>query len=199
MTLTHSRSLVALISILFLQLSVADPDIPDPVDQVRFGTQQVIKIVKDKSLSEAQRYAMIRQLVDEHFDFRAMSQSILAIHWQKASPVERERFIDYFTRHLQDKYMAAAMASSDIQIRYKEGKIHGQRAAVATLIKSGAVEIPVTYKLKLTEGKWLAYDVNIEGISLINNYRQIYSAILDSEGIKGVLTSLQLKAGENIK
>jgi len=76
-------------------------------------------------------------------------------------------------------------------VKYGEEKITGDRAKVETFIVTQNTHIPVTYKLRRNEGKWFAYDVVIEGVSLVSNYRNTYSGIVKTEGIGGLLDSLQ--------
>ena len=164
---------------------------PDPTQRVKQGIERVLSIVQDNTLSQEQRYEQIRAIVDKHFDFRSMSQSVLATNWKKASPEERRRFVDFFSEYLENTYFGAIDAYTGEQIEYGEGKVRGDRALVDTFIVTKTARIPVTYKLKLNDGDWYAYDVIIEGVSLVNNYRRTFSAIIREDGVDGLLNDIQ--------
>lgn len=167
-----------------------------PTEQVKQTIDQILIILKDHSLNWEGRQAKIRAIVDERFDFRSMSQSVLATHWKKATPAERDRFVQFFSQYLEHTYMAQIEKYSDHYVKYAREKISGNRAVVDTYIVADSLEIPVNYRLRLNEGEWFAYDVIIEETSLINNYRNIYSAIVKTEGIDGLLDSLEEKNRE---
>ena len=164
---------------------------PDPTQRVKQGIERVLSIVQDKTLTQEQRYEQIRAIVDKHFDFRSMSQSVLATNWKKASPEERRRFVDFFSEYLENTYFGAIDAYTGEQIEYSAGKVRGDRALVDTFIVTKTARIPVTYKLKLNDGDWYAYDVIIEGVSLVNNYRRTFSAIIREDGVDGLLNDIQ--------
>ena len=170
---------------------------PNPTEVVRQGVEEVLAVVKDKSMEPAERRRAIgrkmREVVDRHFDFRSMSQSVLAIHWQKASAYERERFVEFFAEHLEQTYLDAIESYTDEKIRYSAERIEGNRAVVDTTIRSAKAETPVSYKMKLNDGEWFVYDVVIENASLVNNYRTLYAGIIKTEGIGGLLDSLEGK------
>ncbi len=167
-----------------------------PTEQVKQTIDQILVILQDQSLNWDGRQARIRTIVDERFDFRSMSQSVLATHWKKATPTERDRFVEFFSQYLEHTYMAQIEKYSDHYVKYAKEKISGNRAVVDTYIVADTLEIPVNYRLRLNEGDWFAYDVIIEGTSLINNYRNLYSAIVKTQGIGGLLDNLEEKNRE---
>ncbi len=186
-------SLIFLILLGATQCVLAEAKVapPDPTQRVKQGIERVLSIVQDNTLSQEQRYEQIRAIVDKHFDFRSMSQSVLATNWKKASPEERRRFVDFFSEYLENTYFGAIDAYTGEQIEYGEGKVRGDRALVDTFIVTKTARIPVTYKLKLNDGDWYAYDVIIEGVSLVNNYRRTFSAIIREDGVDGLLNDIQ--------
>lgn len=186
-------SLVILLLLGVTQCVLAEAKVapPDPAERVQRGVELVLSIVQDKTLSREARYEKIRAIVDEHFDFRSMSQSVLATNWKKASPEERRRFVDFFSEYIENTYFGAIEAYTGEEIEYGEGRIRGKRALVDTFIVTKTARIPVTYKLKLNDGEWYAYDVIIEGVSLVNNYRRTFSAIIRNDGVDGLLNDIQ--------
>lgn len=186
-------SLVILLLLGVTQCVLAEAKVapPDPAERVQRGVELVLSIVQDKTLSREARYEKIRAIVDQHFDFRSMSQSVLATNWKKASPEERRRFVDFFSEYIENTYFGAIEAYTGEEIEYGEGRIRGKRALVDTFIITKTARIPVTYKLKLNDGEWYAYDVIIEGVSLVNNYRRTFSAIIRNDGVDGLLNDIQ--------
>ena len=99
--------------------------------------------------------------------------------------------MEYFAQYLEATYRDKIEAYTNQRVEYMNESVRGDRAVVDTIIMTDATQIPVTYKLKLNDEGWFAYDVVIEGVSLVNNYRSTFSAIIKSEGMEGLLTDLQ--------
>lgn len=168
-----------------------------PTEQIQTVVDEVISLLKDDSLSKQQRRDQIRAIVAPHFDFEAMSQSILALNWKKASPEQRARFVELFQQLLENTYIVAMESYSGETVRYGKEKLDGRKASVETfIVRPTGVETPVVYKLKLNRDKWLAYDVIAEGISLIRNYRTSFRSIADKDGMEGLLRQLESKVAE---
>lgn len=162
-----------------------------PMEHVRISTEKVLTILKDESLDREGRWEKIGVIIDDRFDFRSMSQSVLATNWQTATPAERERFVEYFSQYIEETYRTKIESYDNQKILYLKETIIGKRAEVDTAIVTDETQIPVTYKLKNNDGKWYAYDVVIEGVSLVNNYRSTFAAIVKNEGMDGLLKDIQ--------
>lgn len=162
-----------------------------PKNQVRVTVDGILAILRDKTLDWHAKQLSIESIIDRRFDFQTISQSVLATHWRKATPEERRRFVEFFSQYLQHTYTEKMRQYTDQYVKYGSEKVKGERAVVDTFIVTENVDIPVTYKLRLDAGKWYAYDVVIEGVSLVSNYRNTYGAIVKSEGIDGLLESLE--------
>ena len=164
-----------------------------PMLRVKDSVNKVINILKDKTLDRDTQWIKIGVVIDDSFDFRSMSQSVLATNWKSATPEERERFIEFFSQYLEDTYRTKIESYSDQEVLYLKETINGKRAVVETAIVTDSTEIPVDYKLKNNDGEWFAYDVVIEGVSLVNNYRSTFAAIVKNEGMDGLLNDIQLR------
>jgi phospholipid transport system substrate-binding protein len=164
---------------------------PSPTQVVKQTVDEILAILKDPALDWTTRQKRIEPIINERFDFRSMSQSVLATNWRKASPAERERFVEFFSQYLELYYLDKVKSYAGESVRYGKERIKGDRATVETFIVSGKTEIPVKYKLHLDDGQWFAYDVEIEGVSLVSNYRTVYSTIVKREGMKGLLDDLE--------
>ena len=164
-----------------------------PTEQVKGSVNKVLVILQDKTLDREQRWEKISVVINERFDFRSMSQSVLATNWQSATPEERERFVEFFSQYLEETYRTKIEAYSNQEVIYLKESIYGKRAVVETVIKTDSTEIPVNYKLKNNDGEWYSYDVVIEGVSLVNNYRSTFAAIVKNDGMEGLLNDIEYR------
>lgn len=165
-------------------------------DSVRMSVESIIGILKDAGLDQSAKREKIRAAIAERFDFRAMSQRTLATNWRKASKEEQQQFVKLFTKLIQNTYIGRVEAYTNEEVRYPDEKVTGNRAVVDTLIVTSSKEIPVTYKLYLKDDRWLVYDVYIEGVSLISNYRNSYQEIVKRDGFAGLLSQMEEKVKE---
>ena len=101
--------------------------------------------------------------------------------------------MDKFSQLILASYMGRIEAYTDERIEFRGERIKGDKAEVATVIVSGAREIPIRYKLRRKGDRWLVYDVVIEEVSLIRNYRSSYRAIVKKEGVGGLLARMDEK------
>ncbi|MEE2982001.1 MAG: ABC transporter substrate-binding protein [Pseudomonadota bacterium] len=162
-----------------------------PTQTMKEAVSGVLKILKDDRLNREQRWLEIGKIIDTRFDFRSMSQSILATNWRTATAEEKRRFVEFFSQYLEDTYRTKIEAYTGQRVEYLGEQVRKDRAIVDTQIVADKVRIPITYRLKNNDGEWFAYDVVIAGISLVNNYRSTFSAIIKSEGMDGLLLDLE--------
>ncbi len=165
----------------------------DPTARVKDSVERVITVLQDKSLDRETRWNRIGVVINESFDFRSMSQSVLATNWKKATPEERQRFVKFFSQYLEDTYRTKIEAYTNQKVEYTGETVRGKRAVVETVIITDSTQIPVNYKLKNNDGEWFAYDVVIEGVSLVNNYRSTFAAIVNNDGMDGLLNDIQTR------
>ena len=162
-----------------------------PTERVRGAITEILSVLKNKNLDSDAKWIEVGRVIAEGFDFRSMSQSILATNWRTATPEEKRRFVVFFSQYLEATYRDKIEAYSNQRVEYMNETVRKDRAVVDTIIRTDSTQIPVSYKLKLNDDGWYAYDVVIEGVSLVNNYRSTFNAIIKSEGIEGLLTDLQ--------
>lgn len=166
-----------------------------PTEIVKNGTESVLSVLNTPGLNKSQRTSAlkieIQRVVSERFDFETMSKSVLSKNWRKATGYERDRFVDYFTQVLVHTYSGAIESYTGEEINYVGEKIRADRATVDTVILAKNGNIPVTYKMRLNDNDWHVYDVVIESASLVSNYRNLYNAIIKTDGIGGLLDQLE--------
>jgi len=164
-----------------------------PLNQVRSTVEAVLDNLKNKDLPKATLTDRIRSLIKERFDYHAMAQRALAVHWKKATPKIRDRFTELFSKTLESTYLGRIEAYTDERVEYVKERIKGNKSIVDTKIVTANTDIPVTYRLHRSGDKWLVYDVKIEDVSLIRNYRSTYGEIVNNEGFDGLLAKMEAK------
>jgi len=116
----------------------------------------------------------------------------LGRHWRKLSPATRKEFVDLFTELLKSTYLARVHEYSGETVHYKKEMVKGNKALVKTVVVSKGKEIPVDYKMvNRGEGSWRVYDVIIEGVSMVRNYRSQFSSILQKKKFADLLDQIR--------
>jgi len=182
-------SFVLLLNILALSNYVLAVD-RGPGAIVKSSVDKALEILKDDELSEDQKRQFVYKVVSEHIDFKNMSQRILATNWKKATDEQKIEFVFLFEKIILDDYWVRIKQYSGERVEYLAVSIDREiYATVDTVIVRGGtdVQIPITYRMQLKDGKWSAYDFLVESLSLIQNYRREYQAIIKNSGIKGLL------------
>lgn len=167
-----------------------------PIQTVQESVDAILALLRDETLEEADLRAKIRAYIKTRFDFEAMSQSTLATNWKKATEEERQQFVNLFSQLIENTYIGKVEAYTNEKVEYPGEKVKGKKAIVETLIIAASADIPVDYKLYRKDDAWWVYDVIIEGVSLISNYRSSYQEIVKKEGFDGLLAKMQEKIDE---
>lgn len=177
-------------------VNIASADI-SPTDSIRGSVDGILTLLQNKELDQTTRRKEMRKVINGRFDFHAMSQSTLATNWKKASKEQQEEFVTLFSQLIENTYIGRVEAYTDEKVDYPGEKVKGNKAVVATLILTASADIPIDYKVyQKKNGEWWVYDVIIEGISLISNYRSSYQDIVSKEGLDGLLTKMRDKIKE---
>jgi phospholipid transport system substrate-binding protein len=190
------KRFLGLFTVLFLLASTAAIAAPGPLDQARATVDAVMAILKDSNLEKQVRRERLTAAIRARFDFAEMSQRILALNWKKANATQRERFVTLFSSLLERNYIGRIEAYTDEKIDFVKERVQGNRAAVDTLIITKSVEIPISYRMVQEGDEWMVYDVVIESVSFVNNYRSSYGEILKKDGFDGLLVQMSKKLTE---
>ena len=166
------------------------------IDAVRSSVDGILDILKKDDMDKDAKRSAMEVIIDERFDFRAMSQRTLATNWKKASDAEKQEFTDLFSQLIQSSYVGKLEAYTNETVEYVTEKVKGRKALVETVIKTASADIPLNYKMYSKDGNWLVYDVIIEGVSLISNYRSSYQTIVKNEGFDGLMAKMKAKIEE---
>ena len=169
-----------------------------PTEDVRKTTDKLIAIVSDPAMKSAdragERAKRIRKAVDERFDWKEMSKRSLARHWKKRTQREKEEFIDLFGKLLERTYLDKVEGYSGEKVLYVGERVDGNYGIVVVkIVTRKDTEILVKYKLKKKGSEWLVYDISIEGVSLVNNYRKQFNSIMTRSSYEDLIKKLRRK------
>jgi phospholipid transport system substrate-binding protein len=155
-----------------------------PTDVVRTTINEVIRILNDDSLKAPAkllpRRRMLEQVIAQRFDYAEMSKRALAANWTPLTNEQRDEFVDLFKAFLSDRYASKIEGYSGEQVSYLSERLDGQYSEVRTKLVSSKVEIPMDYRLINKAGRWYAYDIIVDGVSLVKNYRSQFTSIIRS-------------------
>jgi phospholipid transport system substrate-binding protein len=168
----------------------------EPLAQIRSTVEDVLALLRNKTLSHEEQRRQLREVVRPAFDFEVMAQWVLGTNWRNASVAERQRFIDLFSDLLEQTYIGKIRGYNDERVEYIGEKVAGQKAEVETLVKTHSADIPIRYKLFRKGELWLVYDVVIEEVSLVRNYRSSYGEIVRKDGFPGLFSRMEEKIRE---
>ncbi|MBW2049179.1 MAG: ABC transporter substrate-binding protein [Deltaproteobacteria bacterium] len=194
----HRRFIMVPVFILMTLVNAGVATAGGPTEDVRETTDKLIAIVSDPALKAPdkadKKAAQIRKAVDERFDWREMSRRTLARHWKKRTEEEKEEFIKLFGKLLERTYLDKVEGYSGEKVLYVKERVKGKYAIVVVkIITRKDTEILVKYKLKKKEDEWMVYDISIEGVSLVNNYRKQFSSILSRSSYEDLVKRLKKK------
>lgn len=173
--------------------AAAQPVTDGPRAQVQQTVDAILEQLRAPEQPEIDRRQNISNLIRGKFDFQIMSQGALGRSWNDATVEQRAHFVALFSSLLEETYLGRIQAYTDQRVSYGEEQIRKNRAVVDTFIHNGDVQIPISYKLLPHDRDWLVYDVVIEEVSLIRNYRSSYATILRRKGMDGLLEEMKLK------
>lgn len=142
----------------------------------------------------AKLYAAVERIVLPHFDFKYVSQLVLARYWSKASDDQRARFMDAFKTQLVGFYGNALLDYSNEKVEWESADIpaDAEEAMVRSrIIPSGGSPIPLTYSMRKKSDGWKVYDVTVEGVSLVTNYRGQFAAEIRRNGLDALIARLE--------
>jgi phospholipid transport system substrate-binding protein len=167
-------------------------------DQLKASIDAIIQILKDDTLAgEAnteRRREALRKVFFERFDFEKTSQFSLGRHWRDRTPAERKTFVDLFSRLMENNYVSKIESYTDEQVNFVKEQIRDKKAQIDTIIVTDRIEIPIDYRMYQTDtGQWLVYDLVIEGVSLVANYRAQFTRMLESDSFASLLKQLEQK------
>lgn len=191
----NRRGFLLLLALLGWNPALAAP--VSPLEVVRSTSEQMLdRLRAERSLIEAEParlYGLVEDIVLPHFDFRRMAQWVLGKYWRRATPEERERFTSEFRTLLVRTYSTALLDYTDQEIHYLPLKLPegASDATVRTeVVQPGGPPIPIDYRMYWDGSEWKVYDVAINGVSLVANYRSTFAAEIRQRGLDALIARL---------
>ena len=193
------RLMGVLVSGLLLAGHITRATASEPLDKVHQTVDNVLTIVNNKALQPQERHKQIRQAVLQRFGFEEMAQRSMGQHWRTLTPQQRQEFVELFTDLLERSYVSRieGYKAGPQGVSYPKEDITGDHAIVHTEIKSERdLPIMVDYHLLHKDGDWKAYDIVIEGVSLVNNYRTQFNTIMLKDSYAGLVKQMRTKLAQ---
>ena len=169
-----------------------------PGDQVRQTTDKVLAILKDPQLKgeskKNERRDKLKELIYQRFDFTEMARRSLGSEWRRRSPEEQKEFVKLFTGLLERTYLDNIESYNGEKFRYLKEQEDNNHAQVDTkIIDNKGQEFSINYRLHKVNGDWKVYDVVIEDISLVNNYRSQFNRVLATSSYEELVNRMKGK------
>jgi phospholipid transport system substrate-binding protein len=166
-----------------------------PMTVVKSLVDPALEILRDKGEAAEERREKLRGLVDGHFDFPSMARSALGYHWRDLSPSQRSQFTEVFSNFIQDSYLSKIQDYSGQTVQFNRQVMHddGYSEVLSSVIQPGHKPVPLNYQLKQQGGDWKIYDVTVDNISIVANYRNQFSRIINNRGFNSLLEEVKNK------
>jgi phospholipid transport system substrate-binding protein len=170
----------------------------EPTDQLKTHVDEVLRVLENPALRAPdkadERRDVIRKVANQIFDFEETAKRALGPHWTARTPAERKEFVGLFTDLLERSYVTRIEQYGGEKVTYASDQVTGDQAVVKTRILSKTgTEIPVDYRMFKTPQGWRVYDVNIEGVSLVSNYRTQFNKIVQTESYQALVDRLKAR------
>ena len=171
---------------------------------MRTTISQALGVLQDQELKKPERtderVTRLKQIADVRFDYGEMAKRSLGGQWDKLVERDRQEFVDLFTEFLTATYVEKMHAYSGEEVTFLTERIDGDHAEVKSIMVGKKTELPMDYRLMKKGDDWKAYDVLIDGISLVQNYRGQFTAILRSSSYEHLAQMLREKIAQfNVK
>lgn len=170
-----------------------------PSDDVKKTVDEVVRIVASKEMkqNDQKRRQALKKTISLVFDYSEMAKRSLGKHWNQRTPDEKKRFAELFATLLENSYAGKIESYNNEKIVYLKELIDGDHAEVKSkVVTAKRDEFTLDYRMLNRNGKWMAYDVVIEGVSLVSNYRTQFNKIISNGGYTQLVKKLETKTDE---
>ena len=166
-----------------------------PMAVVRPLVEDALSILRDNRTATAERQQRLRGLISPVFDFTTMSRYALGYHWRDLTAEQRTEFTDVFAHFIQDSYLSRINEYTGQEVTF--GKVTSESADYAQvhtrIIEAGKPATAVNYRLERVDGAWKIYDVTVENLSILSNYRNQFSRVMNKQGYPTLIGDLRKK------
>jgi len=174
----------------------------DPLETLRQGIERGISVLEDPRFEDASRkpeqQQLLRELMQQYFDFREFSRNVLGRYWKKFSPPQKDEFVRVFSEFLGKLYLGRLQDRyNQERVNYLDQQLVGRsRALVKVEVLWRSVKVPVELRMTKRSGQWRVYDLSILGIDAVSNYRAQFKSILGHETPLQIIGRIKDKIAE---
>ena len=191
------KKISSILGVLILTLGLVSSAMAgEPQERLKGGIDKVIAILSDNSLKgpakKAERQTKLRTVADGFFDWRELSKRAVAEHWSKYTPKQQDEFVASFSELLQKTYIRKLEKYNNEKVSYLKEQIEGNQAFINTQVMQKEKSIPINYVM-IKRDQWMVYDVVVEGVSLVKNYRTQFAKILTKDSPETLLQRIKDK------
>jgi phospholipid transport system substrate-binding protein len=193
------RSLAVIVLVLAVVAAPLTAGAGAPTEQLKTQVDRVMKVLDDPALKDKpkERRGVVRKIADDIFDFGETAKRSLGRHWAARTPTEREEFVKLFGDLLERSYISKIEMYGGERIQYTGDKVEGDQASVQSkLITKQGSEMPIEYRMLRKGDRWLVYDVIIEGVSLVSNYRTQFNKIIQTSSFAELVKKMKSRQEE---
>ena len=197
-----TRMAMRLVALVFVVLGPATGWGAEPTEQLKTQLERVLQVRQDPEVKKGGRVAerrAVRKIAEEIFDFGDTARRALARHWAQRSAAEREEFVAVFTDVFEHAYLSKVELLQGDRVAYLGDSIDAGVATVRTKLttKQGS-QLGVDYRMQQrgSSGRWMVYDVLIEGVSLVDNYRNQFNSVIQRSSYQELVRRLKAMQGQ---
>lgn len=201
------KRLLIVMTVVVLSVFAFEAKAISPMERVKEVTESIIKILSNEQLKAPDKKEYKKQLLKNEilsiFDWEEFSKRTMAQNWQKLNQQQKAEFIEYYQKLLEAVYADKMDEYSGEKVRYEGEEISGTNAIVKVMVLGyKGADVPLIYRMFMKNNQWYVYDVVIEGVSLVNNYRSQFNSIMLRSGYEGLIRAIKDKIegkGDSIK
>jgi phospholipid transport system substrate-binding protein len=171
----------------------------EPTEQLKTQVDRVLKLLDDPALKDKpkDKRVAVRKIAEDIFDFGETAKRSLGRHWAARTPAERDEFVKLFGDLLERSYISKIELYGGEKIQYLNDKVEGDQASVMSkLLTKTNTEVPIEYRMLKKGDRWLVYDVIIEGVSLVSNYRTQFNKIIQTSSYAELVKKMKSRQEE---
>jgi phospholipid transport system substrate-binding protein len=189
------RIFSALVALTLSMSSLCLAETPSPKVEIKNTIDSIIATVQANpgDAAKAARREKLREIINPKFDFDEMSRRSLGSNWTEITPAEQKDFTTVFSELLARTYLSKIETVKPGMVKVESEQVEGPKAVVKTVVLSQGDTFPIDYKMMYREGGWRVYDVVIENIGLVANYRNEFSGIIRKDKFSGLMEKLRAK------
>jgi phospholipid transport system substrate-binding protein len=166
-----------------------------PLETVNQVINKTLPVLRDKRTPLPQRRRQLRGLLEQHFDFSDMARIALGYHWRQIGPSQRAQFTQLFTAFIENAYLSKIQdySGQDVAVLGENSEGEGFARVRSQIMQPGKQPIKVDYLLRDLDGDWKIYDVTVDAISIVANYRNQFNRVINDKGFDKLMADMRTK------